>query len=173
MRITYSLAASTDGFIARDDGDVSWLDDIQIESADTDLAEFFAAVDGLVMGRKTYDFVFDYGTWPYEDKPSWVCTNSEIEFLEGANLIVSTEPSEAVSDAGNRGMEHLWLLGGGRLASSFLQLGLITDVSISEMPIRLGNGIPLFANHQLNNITRLNEKIIEKNGYRIIEFTVG
>ena len=86
MRITYSVAASVDGFIAREDGDVSWLDEMNIDSNGTGLEEFFRSIGGLVMGRKTYDFVFNYGSWPYEDKPTWVCTHSDIEPLEGANL---------------------------------------------------------------------------------------
>ncbi|MEM7314980.1 MAG: dihydrofolate reductase, partial [Planctomycetota bacterium] len=61
MKITYSVATSRDGYIARKDGDVSWLEEQNIAPEDTGLAEFFSAVDGLIMGRKTYDFVFNYG----------------------------------------------------------------------------------------------------------------
>jgi dihydrofolate reductase len=64
MKITYYVATSQDGFIARDDGDVSWLDDMNIDVKETGLGDFFASIDGLVMGRKTYDFVVDYGMWP-------------------------------------------------------------------------------------------------------------
>lgn len=101
MKITYSAAASLDGFIAREDGDVSWLDEMDIGTNDTGLEEFFGTIDGLVMGRKTYDFVFNYGSWPYEDKPTWVCTHSDLEPLEGANLIIADAIS-TTSCAGQR-----------------------------------------------------------------------
>ena len=65
MKITYYVATSLDGFIAKEDGDVSWLDDMNIDVKHTGLEDFFAGIDGLVMGRNTYDFVFDYGSWPY------------------------------------------------------------------------------------------------------------
>ena len=55
MKITYYVATSQDGFIAREDGDVSWLDDVNIDVNETGIIEFFASIDGLVMGRKTYD----------------------------------------------------------------------------------------------------------------------
>jgi len=86
IKTTYHVAASIDGFIAREDGDVSWLEDFELE--DTGLPEFFSGIDGLIMGRDTYDFVFDFGSWPYEDKLSWVCTSRNLKILEGANLRV-------------------------------------------------------------------------------------
>ena len=58
MKITYATATSLDGFIAREDGDVSWLDDMNIDEDETGLETFFPSIDGLVMGRKTYDFIY-------------------------------------------------------------------------------------------------------------------
>lgn len=173
MKITYSVAASLDGFIAREDGDVSWLDEMAIDASETGLEEFFRGIDGLVMGRGTYDFVFNYGSWPYEDKPTWVCTRREIQLMAGANLIVVGEIDEVVSGAEERDLKHLWLVGGGHLAYAFLARGLITHVSIAEMPIRLGRGIPLFSKHTLDEIAIEQRNIIQKEGFRQIEITLG
>lgn len=172
MRITYSVAASLDGFIAREDGDVSWLDDLNIDADEAGLKAFFRSIDGLVMGRRTYDFVFDYGSWPYEDKPTWVCTHNGLQPLAGANLLVVDDVDEVVKGATSKNIEHLWLVGGGRLASSFLAKGLITHLSISEMPITLGAGIPLFANHQLEDIALDAQEVIVKGGFRRVEMTI-
>lgn len=173
MKITYSAAASLDGFIAREDGDVSWLDKMNIGSNETGLEEFFRAIDGLVMGRKTYDFVFNYGSWPYEDKPTWVCTRSDLQPLQDANLIVVGDIDDVVSGAATRGIEHLWLVGGGRLASSFLAKGLITNLIISEMPIKLESGIPLFSDHNLDEILFDERNVINKVGFRQIEIVIN
>lgn len=170
MKITYYVATSLDGFIAREDGDVSWLDEMNVDANETGLDEFFASIDGLVMGRQTYDFVFDYGSWPYEDKPTWVCTSSELESLEGANLIIANSVEEVVTGAESKGLKHLWLVGGGRLASSFLENGLITQLSISEMPVKLGSGIPLFAGHKLKDLSAEKKEIIQKTGFTQFEF---
>ncbi len=70
MKITYYVATSLDGFIAKKGGDISWLDDMNIDMADAGYDDFFTSVDGLVMGRNTYDFIFNYGSWPYGDKPT-------------------------------------------------------------------------------------------------------
>lgn len=172
MKITYSAAASADGFIARDNGDVSWLDEMNIDPKETGLDEFFRSIDGLVMGRKTYDFVFNYGSWPYEDKPTWVCTHSDLEPLEGANLMVAGDIDDVIRQATSKGIQHLWLVGGGRLASSFLTKGLITHLSIAEMPIKLGAGIPLFSDHRLEEIVFEERNDIPKGLFKQIEVTI-
>ncbi|MEM7064771.1 MAG: dihydrofolate reductase family protein [Cyanobacteria bacterium P01_B01_bin.77] len=172
MKITYYVAASLDGFIARADGDVSWLDEMDLGEDETDLEEFFGTVDGLVMGRNTYDFIFNYGSWPYDDKPTWICTSRELQPLEGANLIVVGNIDDVVSGAASRDCSHLWLVGGGRLASACLAKGLITNVSIAEMPIELGAGIPLFSDHRLGDITYKKQNIIKKKGFRQIEIVL-
>lgn len=171
MRITYSAAASQDGFIAREDGDVSWLDELNIDASETGLAEFFAAIDGLVMGRGTYDFVFDYGSWPYENKPAWVCTRREFQPMAGADLRPTASIDAVIKEARSDGVNHLWLLGGGKLASAFLAQGLITHLSIAEMPIKLGAGIPLFAHHSLDDLSGQDRVVTDKTGFRQIDVT--
>ena len=172
MRVTYHAATSSDGFIAREDGDVSWLDSIEMDPQEAGLEIFFEQVDGLVMGRNTYDFVFDYGSWPYEDKPSWVCTHRPLERLENANLFVVDNIEAVLQEATENGLSHLWLVGGGALASGFLERNLITDICISEMPIELESGIALFKNHALEQLPAIEKSIIEKNGFRQIEIAL-
>lgn len=169
MKITYYAATSLDGFIAREDGDVSWLDTLDIDPAATGYQEFFASIDGLVMGRNTYDFVFDYGSWPYGDKPTWVCTRRNLATLEGANLKIERTVKEIIPAAAALDLKHLWLVGGGRLASALLNEGLLTHLSISEMPIRLNKGIPLFANHHLKELAIEKQAVIRKGGFNQLE----
>ncbi|HBE67704.1 MAG TPA: dihydrofolate reductase [Planctomycetaceae bacterium] len=164
--ITYFVAASRDGFIAREDGDVSWLDEMDITPEDSGIGEFMSSIDGLIMGRKTYDFVFDYGTWPYGALPTWVFTNNPLESLPGANLKTTASSQDLLQDVQRNELNDLWLVGGGQLASSFLSEGLIDVISISEMPITLGKGIALFARHKLEDIETAQEEIVDKPGFR-------
>ncbi len=172
MKVTYYVATSLDGFIAREDGDVSWLDDMNIDMTDTGYDDFFASIDGLVMGRNTYDFVFNYGSWPYGDKPTWVCTSSELESLEGANLKIAKTADDVVKEAELKGLKHLWLVGGGKLASSFLEKGLITHLSISEMPVKLESGIPLFSDHKLEKLSTEKTERFQKKGFKQLEISL-
>lgn len=172
MKVTYYAAMSSDGFIARKDGDVSWLDDLDIDYSGTGYEDFFASVDGLVMGRGTYDFIFDYGSWPYEEKPTWVCTNHELEVLEGANLHIAKPPQQVIDEAQQQGLTHLWLVGGGKLASAFLNAGLLTHLNISAMPITLSAGIPLFSDHNIESLNSEWQESIQQKGFKQLKITL-
>lgn len=169
MKITYYVAISADEFIAKEDGDVSWLDELDIEMAETGYDAFFSSVNGLVMGRHTYDFVYNYGSWPYGDKPTWIFTTRSLKALDGSNLKTTTSIEDMLNEAESEGLKHIWLVGGGELASSFLAKGLLTHLSISEMPTKLGTGIPLFSRHKLNCISMTNKHIFDKKGFKQIE----
>jgi len=75
MKITYYVASSLDGYIAKEDGDVSWLEQLNIPMEETGYDEFYSTVDAIVMGRNTYKMIVSFGQWPYGDKPGWVCTS--------------------------------------------------------------------------------------------------
>lgn len=172
MKITYYAAMSNDGFIARDDGDVAWLDTLNIDYGDTGYEEFFASVDGLIMGRKTYDFVYDFGTWPYENKLTWVCTTQKCPVIANANLEIVSTIEQIIQSAKHKNCNHLWLVGGGKLASEFLRAGLLTHLSISKMPIALGQGIPLFSDHSIDTLPLHSIREIPKSGFTQLEIAL-
>ena len=144
MKVTYYVASSLDGYIAKEDNDVSWLEELNISMQDTGYNEFYSTVDALVMGRKTYEMVVSFGKWPYGDKPVWVCSSNNITPIESSNYQPGSTPEEACKAANEMNLKHLWLVGGGRLASSVLKNNILTNISLSIMPIILGNGIKLF-----------------------------
>lgn len=145
MKVHYYVAASVDGFIADAEGGVGWLDELAIPLSETGFHEFFASVDGVIMGRKTYDQIRGFGQWPYGDRPTWVCTSGDVTEHAGCALQLEHTPEEAVSAARRSGVGHLWVVGGGVLASALLERNLLTDLSLCQMPVLLGSGIPLFA----------------------------
>jgi dihydrofolate reductase len=144
MKVTYYVASSLDGYIAKKDGDVSWLEKLNISMEDAGYDEFYSTVDALVMGRKTFEMIVGFGQWPYGDKPVWVCSSNKITPIDGSNLQAGGTPEEAYKAANEMNIKHLWLVGGGSLASSFLEHNLLTNISLSLMPIILGSGIQLF-----------------------------
>ena len=144
MKITYYVASSLDGYIARENGDISWLDDLGISPEEAGYEEFYSTVDALVMGRKTYDMINSFGQWPYGDKPVWACSSSKVKPTNDCNLQDGKTPQDAYSEAQTQGVNHLWLVGGGKLAASFLNEKLLPHLSISQMPIILGGGIRIF-----------------------------
>ena len=172
MKVTYYVASSLDGYIAKEDGDVSWLEELDISLEEAGYDKFYSTVDALVMGRKTYEMIINFGQWPYGDKPIWVCTSNEIKAMEGCNLQVGNTPKPAYQSASEMNIKHLWLVGGGSLASSFLQNNLLTNVSLSLMPIILGSGIKLFGT--LPNPVKLTKHKPEPHGSGMLqlEYTI-
>lgn len=141
MIVIYS-AISIDGYIARKDGSIDWLHGF--DASKEDYEKFISGVDGLIMGRATYDQVLRSGVWPYTGKPAFVFTRSrpdkapeDVEFVSGA-------PQTVLRGIARRGFENIWLVGGADLTRPFLENRLIDELNIFIMPVLLGDGIPLF-----------------------------
>ena len=143
MDIVYYVACSLDGFIATEDGGVDWLN--PYNSSEFGYADFYGAVDALVMGSHTYEFTLGQGDWPSPDKPSWVFTHRALPVGDASVTLTDDDPTDVVDALRAEGYERVWLMGGGELASSFRARGLISEYMIWIIPVVLGGGIPLFA----------------------------
>ena len=139
------IATSLDGFIARSDGSLDWLDELTDPEDDYGFEEFMKGIDALVMGRKTFETVKNFETWPYT-KPVFVLSsriqelpeklNGKVEFMKG-------DPMDIVSKLNSKGFENLYI-DGGETIQRFLKEGLIDEMIITTAPLILGEGIPLF-----------------------------
>ena len=172
MKVVYYLAASLDGYIADVDGGVAWLDDLSIDGDGTGYEAFYESISGLVMGRDTYDFVHDYGQWPYDDKPTWVCTTRELSPLDGCNLQPGCDAMSAISEARSMGLESVWMVGGGVLARSLLEQDLLTHISVSIMPVVLGSGIKI-VDSLPNPIHLRQERSTMMSGFTQVEYSLS
>jgi dihydrofolate reductase len=145
------IATSLDGYIARENGELDWLDAAQAtvpEGEDLGYYKFMETVDVLVMGRKTYEKVLSFGMWPYEDSPVIVLSSNKIEIpndLVKSVSCSSESPKELCARLGNEGAKRLYI-DGGITIQRFLSEGLINDITITIIPVILGSGVPLFGN---------------------------
>lgn len=124
------------------------------------------------MGRITHNFIFNYGIWPYEDKQTWVLTSRPLAKLNGANLRGSNSIEDVISEVEHQHLKKLCLLGGGQLASKFLDRQFLPYLSIAELPNDLFSGIPLFSRRSLDNIVHL-KGVREKNAFRQIDIRLN
>jgi dihydrofolate reductase len=144
MQASVFIATSLDGFIAREDGGLDWLPEDGGEPHGYD--EFMATVDALVIGRKTYETVLGFDSWPYGTKPVVVLstTLSKLKVPEGAVCeLFSGSPPEIVDLLTGRGINHIYVDGGVTI-QGFLKAGLIQRMTVTRIPVLLGAGIPLF-----------------------------
>ena len=142
MRGSVFVGTSLDGFIARPDGALDFLpDDPEPHGFD----EFLASVDALVWGRKTYDFVQGCGTWFYGEKPVFVLSSRELKEPPAGAVVerMSGSPAEIVAALEERGIGHIYVDGGVTI-QQFIRAGLIQRLIITQVPVLIGSGIPLF-----------------------------
>jgi dihydrofolate reductase len=149
MKNAVFIGTSLDGYIADKDGGLDFLHSIPNPSQD-DLGylDFMNNIDALLMGRKTYETVLGFGgQWPY-NQPVYVLTNtltSLPEDLQDKVELISGSVRQVVAQLNSRGLEHLYI-DGGKLIQSFLKEDMIDEIIITQVPILLGGGTPLFKN---------------------------
>ncbi|SHF16321.1 Dihydrofolate reductase [Fodinibius roseus] len=151
MKCSVYIATSTDGFIAKPDGDIKWLLRSEYEdAANVGLvyAEFISTVDAIVMGRHSYEKVLTFDEWYYEGTEVIVLTTQDLtppEHLTGKVRFESATPHEIAAKLAEEGKKHLYI-DGGITIQRFLEAKLIDELTITVIPILLGSGIPLFGN---------------------------
>ena len=152
-RVTIHMAASLDGFIARRDGSVDWLDTSDnFEGGDTMapefVEEFLKTIDCYVMGSRTYETALDFEArgmgWVYGDKPTFVLTSRELLKTRNTVEFHSGDLAALVNERLKPRFGSIWFVGGGAVSGECLRLGLADEVRYSIMPILIGDGISFF-----------------------------
>lgn len=144
VKVSVYIAASLDGFIARKNGDIDWLTGGEADQ-DYGYAAFIATIDHIVMGRNTYEKVLSFGAWPYNKKVI-VLTSRSLNLapeLEGKAESLQLSPPELIREMEDRGVQHIYLDGGVTI-QRFLQEGLVHEMTITTIPVLIGEGLPLF-----------------------------
>ena len=143
MQASVFIGTSVDGFIARANGHLDFLPAGGGEPHGYD--EFMATVDALVIGRKTFETVLTFDTWPYGEKPVFVLSTRPIAAAPLGAVVerMSGAPADIVSRLAARAIRHIYV-DGGITIQRFLQAGLIQRLVITRVPVLIGAGIPLF-----------------------------
>jgi dihydrofolate reductase len=152
-RVTIHMAASLDGFIARRDGRVDWLetsdsfdggDTLTAESA----AEFLRTIDCYVMGSRTYETALDFEAkglgWSYGDTPTVVLTHRTLRKTRSSVEFYAGDLVQLVAERLKPKYHSIWFVGGGEVSAACLRLGLADEVRYSIVPVLIGSGIPFF-----------------------------
>jgi dihydrofolate reductase len=145
MKASVFIATSLDGFIARKNGDIGWLGELEPGGEDYGYGKLVDGIDYLVMGRNTYEKVLTFGVWPYE-KPVVVLTRRPLDIaaeLASSVESMSGSPADIVAQLSDRGAQHLYV-DGGKTIQDFLDAGQIQRLIITRIPVLLGDGISLF-----------------------------
>jgi dihydrofolate reductase len=172
-RVTIHMAASLDGFIARKDGSVDWMEtsDEFADGATLDPAfveEFLAGIDCYVMGSRTYETALRFESqgygWSYRDKPVFVLTTRDLPRTRDTVEFHAGDLARFVDDVLRPRFGSIWFVGGGVLSAECLRRGLADEVRYSILPILIGDGIAFFEKLDRDVALHLTESKAYRNG---------
>lgn len=175
--MTLHVVASLDGFIARNDNSVSWLDspgdayEAGVTLGDAEVEEALEAIDCYVLGSRTYEHALRLG-WPYGDTPTVVVTGRELQATRESVECYSGDLERLVDEILGPRYENVWLVGGAELCQSFLGLGLVDRIVLSIAPVMLGDGLRLFGVVGNERRLRLKDVVAYKTGFVELSYEI-
>jgi dihydrofolate reductase len=166
--VTLHVVSSLDGFIARNDNTVSWLESpedayekgVSYDNAD----QVVSAIDCFVLGSRTYEHALQLG-WPYGDTPTVVVTTRELPSTRKSVEFYSGDLRKPVDEILAPRYRQIWLVGGAMLCQRFLQLDLVDEIRLSIAPVLLGEGLRLFGHSGSEKTWRLKDVTAYKTGF--------
>jgi len=150
-KIIVYIATSADGFIARSDGSVDWLDRPS-PKGNYGMGAFYKSIDTILWGRKTYDVALDFqkkgvaGSAFDTKVKNYVFTRSLLGTPAPAGVEFVSEPIKAFATRLRKKKgKNIWMMGGASIIGSFLDEGEIDEFMIHVIPTFIGEGIPLIS----------------------------
>jgi dihydrofolate reductase len=179
--VTIHMVASLDGFIARRDGNVDWLETSdEFEGGDTTepgvVEEFLKTIDCYVMGSRTYETALRFEAqgfgWAYGDKPTFVLTSRDLPRTRDSVEFHSGDLGQFVDERLRPTFRAIWVVGGGVVSAECLRRGLADEVRFSIVPIVIGEGIRFFETLDRDIALHLGEVKAYKNGMVALRYQV-
>jgi dihydrofolate reductase len=167
-KLTIHMVASLDGFIAKADNDIAWLQASSRYERGVDFGDveaFLATIGCYVMGSRTYEHAVELSRehgWAYGDKPTIVLTHRKLPEIRATVEFYEGDLRPLVEDLRAR-FTNVWLVGGAALVKDALRLGLVDDIRLSIVPILIGGGTPFF-DHVGERALRLKDVTAYQNG---------
>ena len=180
-RVTIHMAASLDGFIARRDGGVDWLetsDDFEGGATMTPetVEGFLKTIDCYVMGSRTYETALAFEArglgWSYGDKPTVVLTRRALRKTRDSVEFYAGDLGRLVGEKLTPNFQNIWFVGGGEVSAECLRLQLADEVRYSILPILIGDGISFFQGLDRDVALHLLEATPYKSGMVALRYEV-
>jgi dihydrofolate reductase len=177
-KVTLHVVSSLDGFIARKDNSVSWLDspgsvyEAGVSISAEEAASFVKAIDCYVLGSRTYEHALELG-WPYGDTPTVVVTGRKMSPARKSVEFYSGSLKTLVDKKLAPRYRNIWLVGGAMLCQSFLELGLVDEIRLTIAPVLLGDGLRLFGGRLTEQRWDLKNVVAYKNGFVELSYSAS
>lgn len=151
-KIQLYIATTIDRFIARENGDLDWLNEIpNSNNLDYGYSDFYEGIETVIMGRKTYEEILGFDVeYPYKNSTSYIFSSQEYYPIKTEKTFLVNELNdEFIQKIRQKSQKNIWIIGGGKLIAEFLNFGAIDEMTLFIAPIVLGKGIKLFPDDTL------------------------
>jgi dihydrofolate reductase len=172
------MVSSLDGFIARKDNSVSWLDatggvyEAGVSISEQEAAAFLKAIDCYVLGSRTYEHALELG-WPYGDTPTIVVSGRSLPPARRCVEFYSGDLRQLLEEKLAPRYQNIWLVGGAMLSQRFLELGLVDEICLTIAPVLLGDGLRLFGGSLKERRWDLKNVVAYKNGFVELSYSAS
>lgn len=167
-RVRYSVAASLDGFIADREGGYDWI----VEEPGVDFGRFMAGIDGVLMGRTSYELVLEGPSGWLEEIDVHVFSTTLDPAEHPDVTVVAENAGQVVRELKAREGKDIWLFGGGVLFRSLLEAGVVDRVEVGLVPVLLGAGLPLLPETDVRQKLRLHSVEEFPSGMLLVKYDV-
>ena len=177
-KVTLHVVASLDGFIARKDNSISWLEtngrvyEAGVSISEEEAAAFVKAIDCYVLGSRTYEHALKLG-WPYGDTPTVVLTGRKLAPARKSVEFYSGDLKALFDERLAPRYRNIWLVGGAMLCQRFLELGLVDEIRLTVAPVLLGDGLRLFGGSLAEARWDLKNVVAYKNGFVELSYSAA
>jgi dihydrofolate reductase len=171
VEVVVYIAHSVDGYIADRAGGLGWL--APFEGYDFGYDSFVARVDAVIMGSNTYRIIRAEGDWPYVGRSAIVMTKGRPIDGDGLAVFDDRTPAELIEDLIRAGRRRVWIVGGGGIVRAFLDARIVKRLILFQMPVMLGNGIPLWPPGKRGIALTLRRTVAHANGAVETEYEIG
>ncbi|HUK24380.1 MAG TPA: dihydrofolate reductase family protein [Terriglobales bacterium] len=169
-RVTLHMVSSLDGFIAKKDNTIAWLDspgsvyETGISISEEEVAAFLKTIDCYVIGSRAYEHALELG-WPYGDTPTVVVTGRPLSSARKSVEFYLGDLKGLVEVKLAPRFRNIWLVGGAMLCQRFLELGLVDEIRLTIAPVLLGDGLRLFGGLTTEQRWNLKNVVAYRNGF--------
>lgn len=177
-RVTLHMVSSLDGFIAKRDNTVNWLEAAEgvykagVSVSTDEAAAFVKTIDCYILGSHTYEHALELG-WVYGDTPTVVVTGRNLSSTRKSIEFYSGDLKILVNEMLAPRYRNIWLVGGAVLSQRFLELGLVDEIKLTIAPILLGDGLRLFGPAAPEKKWNLKSVVAYKNGFVELTYSIA
>jgi dihydrofolate reductase len=173
-QIILYIATSPDGFIARESGSVDWFESFpNPDNQDYGYHKFYNSIDTILMGRRSYDQILGFDIdFPFSDKKNFVFTHTKSKTGDANVKYISDDINNFIAALKNEPGKDIWLLGGAAINTALLEQHLIDRIILTQTPVLLGNGIPLFNTFRHDHKLELQSVVHFNTGFIQTQYTI-